>query len=124
MRQQLLLPLQSPSISAKAPILANHAVTWNHERNGIGRTCASNRPNRTRLTQRFGNVAVRHRLPVRNLTQLLPNLSLERSCSDVEWQIETWFVVIEMTQDLLHWLTQNGVVALDLCVWKLFSQVA
>ncbi len=107
LRQQLLLPLQSPAITAKSFVFTNYAVTRNYESHRICCAGSSDGTNCARFTQRFGNVAIRNCLPVRNRAQLLPNLTLKRSCPDVEWQIETRFVVVEMIQYLLHRLAQN-----------------
>src|SRR5215211_2619349 len=98
-------------------------MTRNHERHRIGRARASNCAHRARFAQSFGDFAVRDCLTVRNRAQLLPNLALKSSRSDVEWQIEMWFIVIDMIENLLHRLTQAAIVARDLRFGKLCAQV-
>src|SRR6185369_8040034 len=98
-------------------------MTRNHERHRIGRARPSNCANRARFAQSFGDFAVRNRLTVRNRAQLLPNLALKSSRSDIERQIEMWFVVIDVIENFLHRLTQAGIATRDLRFGKLCSQV-
>src|SRR5215204_3281885 len=104
--QQLLLSFQSPAIAAKALVFTHNAMTRDHERNGIRCTRAPDRANRARFAQRLRHLAIGDCFSVRDSTQLLPNLSLKGGRSDVQRQIKTWVVVIEMIQNLLYRVPQ------------------
>src|SRR6185436_3496197 len=58
-----------------------------------------------------------------NRTQLFPNLTLKRRRSDVECEIESRLVLLEVVQNLLDGFAQCGIVACDLRFRKLCTQV-
>src|SRR6266478_1895480 len=99
--QQLLLPFQSPAITTKAFVLANYAVTWNHQRNRI---CSAGTCNCARcffLTNRPGDFTVGMRLAVWNRSQLFPNLSLKSRGLNIKWQIDVWTPFFQVIHDRL-----------------------
>src|SRR5436305_7997535 len=83
--QQLFLAFESPTITAEALVFAYNAMTRNHERDRIRRTCASDCTDRARFAERLRHVAVRNCLSIGDRAQHLPNLALKRCRSDVEW---------------------------------------
>lgn len=83
--QQLLLPLQSPTITPQALVLANDAVARNHQGDRVRGTGARNRAHRFFLANGSGNFTVGMRLAIRDRSQLLPNLPLKSRSLNIQW---------------------------------------
>ena len=98
-------------------------MTGNDECDRICRTRASDGTYCARFTEGFCHIAVRNCLPVRNRTQVFPNLALKSRRFDIERQVETGLILLEMIENLLHRFAQGRIVTLELRVWKFPTQI-
>src|SRR4029450_4313607 len=77
--EDFLLSFQPPAITTKTFVFAHNAMTRNYDRDRIRAACTSDSAHRSGISECFGDVAVRHRLSVRNRSQFFPNLTLKGS---------------------------------------------
>ena len=86
--QQERLHRQPASVTAKVPTARQHAVTRHDDRDGIVVVCLPHSARAFRVTNRAGNLAIRSRLSIRNLQQLLPAALAKLRSPQIKLEIE------------------------------------
>src|SRR5215204_2471108 len=76
-RQQLLLPLQAPGVTAETAIGAHRTMAGHHQRHGVGAARAAYRAHGIGSADGAGDLAIGARLAARDAAQLVPHLALE-----------------------------------------------
>src|SRR5258708_26051084 len=124
--QQLLLPRHTPAVSADCAIRAHDAVAGDDDREAIAGAGPGHRPPGGRRADRGGDLTVGARFAARDLPERVPDPELERSSTQIEWQITRGGLPFDTGYDLAQGGRQGTVVVrvLDDGVWKLRTQLA
>ncbi len=98
--EQQLFRRQAASETGKAARGADDAVAWGDDRNGVATIGGADRPDRRRLANLDGDVAVAAGFAEGDGQQGLPDPDLEVSPREVQFQLETTALAGEVFQQL------------------------
>lgn len=78
--------MQTTSVACKLAVGTDHAVTWNHDGNGVFPIGTTHGANGFRVAKHCSDIAVTSGFSVRNLKKRVPDAALERRAlgSEVE----------------------------------------
>src|SRR3954469_24456060 len=110
LRQQSLLALDAPAVSAEAAVLAHHAMAGHDRRDRIGGAGAGHGAGRAWSLQTLRNLFIAAGLAEGDLLQLLPHADLEGGGLEIKGQLQPALLAAQEVEHLAHVRLECGLV--------------